>query len=213
MNDQTAQYQAQQTNSYVDEYVPPAPGQDDTDSVGASAANQTTPSDSAGDNPAQDTASDDASLNLQEDIESQNIFFMLGVEDGDDDLKEKFLDQLQEVIWDDFLTNDIELLLTQNELGEFKTYKEKVDASEGDAQEQAKDEMVGYIEGLVPDLEDIMLEKALDLKADLFVERINGMKEYFAENQEKLAKVFEAEKQMYADQWKSAADVLNGIQE
>ena len=203
MNDQTAQ--TQPNNSYVEDYIPPMDPSQATDQGQPMSASQVNDQNTA-------VATDD-NLDSPEDIESQNIFSMLGVSEGDEELKEKFLDQLQEVIWDDFLTNDVELLLTPDEFTEFKTYKQKVDDSQGSAQEEAKDAMVEYIEKLVPDLEDIMLEKALDLKADLFVERINGMKEYFAENQEKLAKVSQAEQHMYSDNWKSAAELLNEIQE
>ncbi len=237
MNDQTAQDPQQPTTSYVDDYTPPTDTSnltnvplDDTQSFRApsnsvSVPAAPTPVSSSTDNDDDGMDADDMEDALEgdmdeadgvtsdEDIEAQNIFFMLAVEDGEEALKEKFLDQLQEVIWDDFLANDVELLLTQEELGEFKVYKEKVSSAQGEAQEKAKDEMVEYLEKLVPDLEDIMLEKALDLKADLFVERINGMKQYFAEKPDQLAKISEAEQLMYEDKWKSAAGVLNAIHE
>lgn len=219
MNDQTAQDPQQVTNSYVDEYVPPKDGSSDNSSDPA-ITNVPVPEVSALENDdSADVLSDEdfkgsSDSNISdEDIEAQNIFFMLGVEQGDDELKEKFLDQLQEVIWDDFLTNDVELLLTGEELVEFKTHKQKADTTQGDAQESAKDEMVEYLEKLVPDLEDIMLEKALDLKADLFVERINGAKEFFAQNPEKLELVSKAEQLMFEDKWRSSAQALNSIEE
>ncbi|MBP7842813.1 hypothetical protein KA017_02305 [Candidatus Woesebacteria bacterium] len=229
MNDLTAQDPQQQPTSYVDDYTPPADTNDladvsldDTQGSNNGVVPVVLPDDLDSD---MDDVNDDMEDALEgedtdstgadsdEEIEAQNIFYMLDVEEGDEALKEKFLDQLQEVIWDDFLTSDVELLLTQDELVNFKVYKEKADSTEGDAQEKAKDEMVEYLEKLVPDLEDIMLEKALDLKADLFVERINGMKEYFAEKPDHLAKVAEAEQLMYEDKWKSAASVLNSIKE
>lgn len=238
MNDLTAQDPQQQPTSYVDDYTPPADTNDladvSLDDPQPIATQSTASSDDTGVVPVvlpddldsdMDDMNDDmedalegedtdsTGADSEEEIEAQNIFYMLDVEEGDEVLKEKFLDQLQEVIWDDFLTSDVELLLTQDELVSFKVYKEKADSTEGDAQEKAKDEMVEYLEKLVPDLEDIMLEKALDLKADLFVERINGMKEYFAEKPDHLAKVAEAEQLMYEDKWKSAASVLNSIKE
>jgi len=96
---------------------------------------------------------------------------------------------------------------------QFNTYKEKVDSTTGDNQELEKDNLVEFLEKLIPDLEDIMLEKALDLKADLFVERINGMKEYFADQAEQLAEINQAEQFMFDDKWKSAASTLNKINE
>ena len=228
MNDQAAQGQMQTSNSYVDEYVPPTSDAAQTDtplnnsssSISSqnttqlsSDSNSTTQDDSNG-SPADEALSGASdSAGSDEDIEAQNIFYMLGVENGEEDKKEKFLDQLQDVIWEDFLTKDVELLLSEDEMVKFKVFKEKSDSTTGDAQEKAKDEMVEFLETLIPDLEDIMLEKALDLKADLFVERINGMKEYFAEKSEKLEMVSQAEQLMYEDKWKSAAKILNSIQE
>ena len=229
MNDQTAQDTQQQNTSYVDDYVPPTDDSnlsdvplDDTNQDMAS--QEPTTNEQAADlneeqdddNNLDDTLEGDYSPGndiSEEDIEAQNIFFMLGVEAGDEDLKEKFLDQLQDVIWDDFLSNDVKLLLNQDELAQFNTKKSKADSTSGDAQEAAKDEMVEYLESLIPDLEDIMLEKALDLKADLFVERISGMKDYFAEKSDKLSLVEKAEQLMFEDKWKSAAETLNDIEE
>lgn len=223
MNDQTAQDPQQPQNSYVDDYTPPvndsnatpAATQDSAQMPPVMGADATQDNRMKNDEPLDDDdfeGTHDASVS-DEDIEAQNIFFMLGVDDGDEELKEKFLDQLQEVIWDDFLTNDVSLLLSQDEMVEFNTYKQRVDSTQAAEQESAKDEMVEYLEKLIPDLEEIMLEKALDLKADLFTERINGMKEYFAQNSEKLEKLNQAEQLMFEDKWKSAATILNEIQE
>jgi hypothetical protein len=217
MNDQTAQDSQQSTNvSYVDDYVPPTQNSVTNDSANTnitpviveddSSSDDSSGEDFMGNNPNDEAGSD-------EDLEALNIFYMLGVDDGDDDLKERFLDQLQEVIWDDFINNDLELLLSEDEKTEFQTYKSKVDSTSDEAQETAKDEMVDYLEKLLPDLEEIMLEKALDLKADLFVERINSLKEYFTDNSEKLNKVNEAEQLMQDDKWKSATEILNSIEE
>lgn len=206
MNDQPAT--AQPTNSYVDEYTPPSV--DDTQDTGTPVI---APLD---DLPSATVSTDTAAQEYDddEDLEAQNIFDMLGVSDGSEELKEKFLDQLQEVIWDDFLNNDAKLLLTTEELPEFEKLKANVDAApEGETKERAKDKLVEYLEGLIPDLEDIMLEKALDLKADLFVERINGMKEYFVSDAAKLEQVRQAETHMFEDRWKSAAELLNTVQE
>lgn len=142
-----------------------------------------------------------------ESLEDQNIFDLLGVTDGTDQEKESFLDELQQVIWEDFLENDVKLLLTTEEL---KQLDELVKGeSKNDLEKQEK--IVVFLEKLVPDLEEIMLEKALELKADLVKERIAGMKEYFAQNQQALTTLGDAEQKIAADQWRSAAQLLNGL--
>lgn len=182
MNDTTNQTM---NNSYVDDYTPPTTQQPVV---------------------ASNSSSD-------EDLESMNIFFMLGADDGTDEQKEKFLDELQQVIWDDFLSNDVKLLITSDETPEFeRLLQAKSSAQTPQETESAQDNLVEYLEKLIPDLEDIMLEKALDLKADLFSERIASLKEYNASNTEMLEKIKEAEALMFEDKWKSATLVLNQIQ-
>lgn len=175
------------SQSYVDDYTPPT----------------------TSDAPATEPTSKDADTSL----EAQNVFFLLGADDSTDELKEKFLDQLQEVIWDDFLVNDIDLLLTQEEMPKFVELKRELMNAADEQREAAKDSLIEYLESLIPDLEDIMLEKALDLKADLYVERISGLKEYFAENEAVLKTISEAEALMFEDNWKASAEKLNSISE
>jgi hypothetical protein len=215
LDTQTESTSPAQQSSYVDDYVPPTTN--DTSQVAPiyiADEPEEEKIESTQENPKLEIDSDaDFESEQEEAIESQNIFMMLGVEAGDDDLKEKFLDQLQEVIWDDFLGNDVELLLSEEENTQFKVYKDKVDSAQTESQEKSKDEMVDFLEKNIPDLEDIMLEKALDLKADLFAERISGMKEYFSDKPDELSGVNKAESQMLADKWQSAAQTLNNIKE
>jgi len=151
-----------------------------------------------------------------ETLEDQNIFVMLGVGDGTEELKENFLNELQQVIWDDFLENDVDLLITSDEkvkFDEILAKKDKTDASEStkEASDKIQDALVAYLETLIPDLEDIMLEKASDLKSDLYAERIISMKEYYANDIENLTLINSAEKMMHEDKWYSSAKVLNEI--
>ncbi len=142
-----------------------------------------------------------------ETLEDQNIFFLLGVEDGTEEEKESFLDELQQVIWEDFLESDVELLITQEELTELKKLMDKTDVSE----DQKQEEIITYLEKLIPDLEEIMLEKALQLKEDMVRERIVGMKEYFEGQSEKLSAIDEAESLIQNDKWRQAAEKLNHL--
>jgi hypothetical protein len=63
----------------------------------------------------------------------------------------------------------------------------------------------------VPDVEDIMLEKALNLKEEMVWERVAGMKEYFANQQQSLAKIKEAENHLTAGHWKTGTQLLNTL--
>ncbi|HCC84775.1 MAG TPA: hypothetical protein DEP87_03775, partial [Candidatus Pacebacteria bacterium] len=142
----------------------------------------------------------------QESLEAQNIFELLGASKGSDAEKEAFLDELQQVIWEDFVANDIPLLLTHDELAQVQ----EIQAKTTDLAKQ-QEEIVTFLEKLIPDLEDIMLEKALELKREMVNERLAGLRTHLAGQTDKLAKLNEAEQAMYQHKWRSVAQKLNAL--
>lgn len=220
MNDQTAQMNTNPSGSSQDPQVqqPPETYADDYQPPVGDAQADPFPGEVTSEEPSSDSAQEvfdgnsSPSSSEEESLDSQNIFFMLGVEDGNEQLRDGFLNELQDVIWDDFLENDVSLLITTNEKVKFDSMMEKknaVDANKND--EEIQDALVVYLESLIPDLEEIMLEKALDLKSDLFLERIKGLKEFHAENEANLAEISKAEKLLAEDKWRSASEVLNAL--
>lgn len=173
--------QPQVTNGYVDTYSPPV-----------DSASQPTPA---------------SGSSVSQTLEDQNIFFLLGVSDGSETEKEAFLDQLQQVIWEDFLENDVELLITEEEQAELKKIMDQKELKELELQEK----IIVYLEKLIPDLEEIMLEKALELKEDMVRERVAGMREYFSDKPEALTKIQQAETLLNDNQWRNAAELLNSL--
>lgn len=143
-------------------------------------------------------------------LEDQNIFLLLGVTDGTEQDREAFLDELQQVIWEDFLENDLQLLVTTDEYNTLQPLLSKDENPENDLAKQ--EELVGKLENLIPDLEEIMLEKALELKADLLRERITSMKEFFAGNEAALRSIGDAEANLQLEKWFDAAQILNQVQ-
>jgi hypothetical protein len=174
--------------SYIDTYAPPA----------ASGGAPTSPT----------PASSAPVMPVSQSLEDQNIFHLLGVQDGSNEEKEAFLDELQQVIWEDFLENDVELLLTEEEVEGLR----KIRATTGKSELELQEDIVVYLEKLIPDLEEILLEKALELKEDMVKERIAGMREFFANQPDQLRKLDEAETLIADDQWRSAAELLNSAQ-
>lgn len=143
----------------------------------------------------------------QEDLASQNIFELLGVNQGSDQEKESFLDELQQVIWEDFLDKDLELLVTSTE-------KQDVDQilADKNLDDLAKQEkIVTYLEKIIPDLEEIMLDKALQLKKELVGERVSAMQSSFTNDPPKLAQVEQAAWQIGQGKWRSGAKILNQL--
>jgi oligoribonuclease NrnB/cAMP/cGMP phosphodiesterase (DHH superfamily) len=118
-------------------------------------------------------------------LEDQSIFDLVGDTEGTHEEREKFLDELQKVVWDDFLDNDVELLLTEEELHPLEEIVTRADTDQLTKQQ----EIVSYLQTKIPDLEEIMMEKALKLKDDLLHERIAGMERFYADKPAALAKI------------------------
>lgn len=181
--------------SYVDQYLPPA---QPTHHAPTTATQQ--PATILPPRPAQKQSTSEL-------LEDQNIFYLLGVTDGTEEQREKFLDELQQVIWEDFLEYDAKLLITQDEYTELSKIMNSPSQSDLDKQEK----IVVYLEKLVPDLEEIMLDKALELKEELVRERVAGLRQFLAEQPEKLEKLTQTEQLMQAGKWRSAAEVMNTL--
>lgn len=142
-----------------------------------------------------------------ESLEDQNIFDLLGVASATESEKEAFLDELQQVIWEDFLENDVQLLITEDEMAQLR----QIMGNNSQDQLAQQEAVIGFLEKLIPDLEEIMLEKALELKSDMVKERITGMREFFANQPEKTSQIDAATSLIQDDQWHSAAQALNSI--
>lgn len=195
-----------QNLSYADSYQPPTVGEaPTTQSMPANPSAAPTPP------PVSDTPSTSPSASpseaMTESLEDQNIFELLGVTKASDQDKEAFLDELQQVIWEDFLENDVELLLTPEEVAQLRQLMGDSSLDEL-AQQEA---IVVFLEKIIPDLEEIMLEKALGLKSDMVKERLAGMREYFVAQPEKMTQISEAENLIQEDKWRSAAQTLNAL--
>jgi len=140
-----------------------------------------------------------------EKLEDQNIFYLLGVDSSTAEQKEQFLDELQQVIWEDFVDHDVELLLTEKEYAELKT-KYQLDGKKPLTEQE---EVIAYLENLIPDLENLMLEKAIRLKADLVKERIMGLREKLVGQEAKLTELGKVEGLIAQEKWLTAAKALN----
>lgn len=212
----------------IDQYVPPAPRKKTDQQDQSNGADQTTrevptpPStplnedqpmprrstDDSEDSTAGDTATTSREVPREESIEAQNIFFMLGVKDGTEQEREEFLNDLQDIVWEDFLAEDTQLLLTEEEQNELK----EIQSQSYDSDDAKQEAVVVYLDKKIPDLEEMILEKALELKQDIFRERVAGMREYFAGQQEPLQTIDQAEQLAFDEgRWKSAAEKLNQL--
>ena len=144
---------------------------------------------------------------INEAIESQNIFEMLGIAGLGEVEQNDFLDRLQKTIWDDFLDNDVELLLTDDEV---QGLIEIINRGEiGEDEKQGL--MLEFLQKLIPDLEEILLEKASKLKKDLMMERIVSLEEIFSGDEAKMSKLGECKDLAAQEKWHSLTVVLNEV--
>jgi len=144
----------------------------------------------------------------KQNIESQNIFDLLGVRGMSKEEEESFLVRLNKAIWDDFLDNDVELLLTEEEVGKLIEIINKQDIDEDQKQAQ----MYDFLKGIVPDLDEVLLEKASKLKEDLTLERVASMEELAAGDEGKLERLKEVRELVKQGLWADASELLNNIQ-
>lgn len=140
-----------------------------------------------------------------EELKAQNIFEMLGLMHISDEEKNQFLDDLESMIWDDFVAHDLELLLTSEE---YAGVSQILDDKSKEAVQQKEDLLV-YLEKLVPDLDEVLYDKALELKSEMMGERLVKMKE--TANETVLASIKQAEDLISQNRWKSAVSLLNTL--
>jgi len=143
--------------------------------------------------------------NDSEELKAQNIFEMLGLMNIRDEEKNQFLDDLESMIWDDFVAHDLELLLTSEEYAGAREILDKKDQDEA----QRKENLIAYLEKLVPDLDEVLYDKALELKSEMMGERLVKMKD--STDLTILAKIKEAEALISQNRWKSAVSLLNQL--
>ncbi len=141
----------------------------------------------------------------EEELKSQNIFVMLGLMNITDEEKNQFLDELEEMIWDDFVFHDLELLLTSEEYAGARKILDNADTNK----DEVKENLIVYLEKLIPDLDEVLYDKALELKSEMMGERLGKMKE--SADEAVLAKVKEVENLISQNLWKSASLLLNQL--
>lgn len=141
---------------------------------------------------------------LPQSLEAQSVFEMLNIDDITADEREEFLNELEELIWEDFIKTDLPLMLTNDE---YKGAEEILNSQKNE--NQKKEELLVYVEKILPDIEEIMYEKAIGLKEEMFMERVRKMEEAGAGDQDVLTAIEQVKKLVQVGQWKTAVETLN----
>jgi hypothetical protein len=109
------------------------------------------------------------------------------------------------MIWDDFVMHDLELLLTSEEYGQARQILDDQAKSE----DERKEGLIIFLEKLIPDLDEVLYEKALELKSEMMAERLAKLKENT--DSSVADKVKQAEAMISENRWRSAAALLNSL--
>jgi len=142
-----------------------------------------------------------------EDLESQNIFEMLNLDHLEQSEKEAFLDDLEKLIWDNFIEVELAQLLNPEE----KAQAEQILADSTKGDDERKEALLIYLEKFIPNLEEIMYKKALLLKKEMFEERIRKSRQQASEdnNLSLMADLDQIQELIKADRYKTAIALLN----
>lgn len=139
----------------------------------------------------------------------QDVFVLLGVEDGADEQKQEFLDELVQVVWDDFVEEEAPELLKEadrHKLQELYTGSKTKELSNQGV-------TVDFLNARIPDLDRHIVALAAELKRSLMEERVAGMRELYKADPKALATIAQAETLIMQDKWRSAAMLLNGLED
>lgn len=129
----------------------------------------------------------------------QNIFDLLGIPQATDDEKTLFLDELQDVIWEDCVENDVGVLLTEDDFRQFQTIS------------QDREQMINFLEEKIVDFGKIMFAKALEFKQELTQERISEYLDFFNNQPDKLEQINNAQSLLRKHRWRDVWAVLNSL--
>jgi hypothetical protein len=129
----------------------------------------------------------------------QNIFDLLGIQQATDSEKTLFLDELQDVLWEDCVENDVEALLTEDDFRQFQTIS------------QDREQMVNFLEERIVDFGKIMFAKALEFKQELTQERISEYLDFYKDEPDKLEQINKAQSLLHEHRWRDVRAVLNSL--
>ncbi len=153
-----------------------------------------------------DSTAQNHSQAFTETLHRLSIFEMLGVE-GTEEEKEEFLSEVQDVIWQDVVENDLAPILSDEEADNVHTLLN----DEGIEQNTKRDYLFDLILKKVPQAEDVLLQRTLQLKSDLLHERLHGMQEYFSNNAASMQKLQTAHQLIENQDLDAAVAILNEL--
>ena len=142
----------------------------------------------------------------QQTLQRMDIFDILGAQ-GTNEEKEAFLEELQDVIWQEVFEKHVSEKLTDDDVKAV----EGIIADEAMEDDAKRVKLFEMLRDKVPDLDSILLDRTVQLKADMLQQRLEGMKEFYASNADATGKLSQAEQMWGAEQYQEMVDLLNTL--
>jgi len=138
-------------------------------------------------------------------LATMDIFSLLGIEGTTDEDREAFLNQLQDAIWEEVVEDELLEQMTDEEVDSI----EQTIVNEDIAAEEKRNTLFSMLSDKVPNLEEKLAETTNRLKYDLLGERVDGLREFYAENAQQLGVLDQVEQLVEAGNVVEAVAMLN----
>ena len=117
-----------------------------------------------------------------------DIFTVLGVDQDDPD-KESFLRKMEDALWEEIIESEVGDKLEVSEI----TTLESILHDENISTTEKRDKLFGFLAEKIPHFELIVREYTLSAKKDLLLERLEALKEFYAQDMDALFQVNQAD--------------------
>lgn len=137
-----------------------------------------------------------------------DIFRILGIQGNSPD-HEALLSEFQDAIWEDTMNSEVTDNLTEADIAKVEAILENETLSDSQRQEQ----LYGLLMDKVPNIEEVLQNKTVQLKADMLMQRVEGLRQYWQSqgNAQSIATVDAAEKAMYDGDYATTLSLLEQV--
>lgn len=145
-------------------------------------------------------------MDTQTPFEQVDIFTVLGVPQDDPD-REAFLAQMEEAIWEEIVEHELSDKMADADLDQIEAILNDDNTSVNDK----RDKLFSILVEKIPEFETVVREYTMAAKTDLLLERVEGLQEYYSQDQAKLEQVNKASGLFDQGEYTACVMALNAI--
>lgn len=140
-------------------------------------------------------------------LQNISVFSLLGIseETTSESEKQLFLTELESTIWEQVVEEELKEALTEEEMDTIDTILN----NEETPVHKKRSAIVDFVHAKVPDIEEKLLHEAQVAKFNLLQERIDGLRVFYANNQEQINILNQAEDLVENEKVSEAIALLN----